>query len=416
MRRNIINLFLSLFVVLGVTSCSDDELGPTIFPHLTEDLDKGSATYQLDKFIYDNYLLNYNMRFDYRMSDTEADMNYNLIPASYSKSVDMAVLTKYLWYDVYEKAIANSTSDVVDKFFMKRYGPKMIMLVGVAAYNASSGTKVLGLAENGVKITLFNVDSLDINDSKNINERFFKTMHHEFSHVLHQNVAFSDDFKKISSGLYDPLNWQDKADEDVRSKGFITPYGSSDYNEDFVETIALYIVSTDEEWNTFMEQASIDYEELEVDAIGVDSEYQRALNDGTFIRIMSSIKTATGQMTSCKILRKAVEREYAEGDKVGVPIKDPETGDFIYKEVDKIDGKAVIEQKLNAVSTYLMDFFGIDLNALRHEVLSRTYVTKPDGSFLIKDGQYVNKLTYPAQNYPTVMDSLRSQVYSIPTE
>lgn len=410
MRKLILNTLALLSLSVGFTACNDDELGPTIFPEITEELDVNSATYPLDKFLYDNYLLPYNMKFDYRMQDIESNMNYNLVPASYENSIDMAVLIKYLWYDVYNKIVANSTSDAADKFFLKRYGPKMIMLVGSSAYNETSHTEELGLAEGGVKITLMKVNSLDINNIDDMNELFFKTMHHEFSHILHQTILFSENFGKISSGRYDALNWQEKQDLVVRSQGFITPYASKDYNEDFVETIAKYIVSTDEQWNKYLQEATFDYEELEVSATGQDSEYMRAKNDGTFIKPISAVMDEDNDTATVKILRYSVQREYKdENDKVGTPIL--VDGKPVYRyDLDGVDGKAIIEQKLGEVTSYLKDNFGIGLSDLRKEVLIRTYVTKPDGSFLIENGQYVNRLNWPTSNGELVIDSLRNQV------
>jgi hypothetical protein len=46
----------------------------------------------------------------------------------------------------------------------------------------------LGTAEGGLKITLYNAESLKPADLDNLNEYFFKTMHNEFSHILHQNI------------------------------------------------------------------------------------------------------------------------------------------------------------------------------------------------------------------------------------
>lgn len=417
MKKNILAAFALLMSLTGFVSCSDDELGPTIFPVLSEELDPNSSTYPLDRFLKENYLEPYNMRFDYRMSDTEADMNYNLVPASYENSVKMAVLIKYLWYDVYDEVIQNAVSKDIpnaDKFFLKRYGPKMIMLIGSPAYNASTGTKVQGLAESGVKISLFDVNSLDINDFELMNENFFRVMHHEFSHVLNQNVAFSDDFKETSSGLYDPMNWQDKQNEVVRSQGFITPYASSEYNEDFVETIAFYVVSTDEQWASFLDQASKDYEEIEVSAVRPNSttpsEYEVALSDSTFIRIISTISDVFGNPSSHKILRVSVQREGSE--ELSAPLRDEE-GNLIYRtDLDNVDGKAIIEQKLSEVKEYLYSGFGIDIDALRHEVLSRTYLTDDNGDFVIDNGKYINRLTYPIKSDPTktLIDSLVYQV------
>ena len=200
MKKIFLIYFFSAFI-LSLSSCRDEELGPTIFPVIEDVLDKDAPTYQLDKFVYDNYLENYNMRFDYKMKDTEVNMDYNLVPTSYTKSVDMAVLTKYLWYDVYNKVVENSTLDSKDKFFMKRYGPKMIVLVGSPAINATTGTEERGLAEGGVKITLYAVNEMDINDLSSLNDLYFRVMHHEFGHILNQSKLFTLDFEKISQWL-----------------------------------------------------------------------------------------------------------------------------------------------------------------------------------------------------------------------
>ena len=96
------------------------------------------ATYQLDKFLRENYLNVYNLDFRYKMQDVGTDMNYNLVPATYANSVDLAVLTKYLWFDVYGK--------IVYPDFLKLYGPRIIHLIGSPAYNPTSGTMILGLA------------------------------------------------------------------------------------------------------------------------------------------------------------------------------------------------------------------------------------------------------------------------------
>ena len=80
----------------GFASCSDDDLGDTIFntnPSV-DYLDKSSFTFPLDTFIKVNYNEPYNIRMIYRLEDKATDMSKNLTPATYDNSVDMAVLTK----------------------------------------------------------------------------------------------------------------------------------------------------------------------------------------------------------------------------------------------------------------------------------------------------------------------------------
>ena len=146
------NRFFNIFAVsaavcLSLASCSEDELGPTIFPDVPEEIDKDSYTYQFDTWLKQNYLDPYNLEFRYKMEDVGADMNYNLVPATYQNAQDLALLAKHLWFDVY--------NDVVGPNFLKEYGPRIIHLIGSPAYDPSTGTITVGLAEGGIKVSLF---------------------------------------------------------------------------------------------------------------------------------------------------------------------------------------------------------------------------------------------------------------------
>ena len=91
-RYYISALLLVAVTAMSLTSCGEDKLGPTIFPDVDETLDPQSYTYQLDKFLKENYLDKYNLTFLYKMPDISTNMNYNLVPAEYSNSIDLAVL------------------------------------------------------------------------------------------------------------------------------------------------------------------------------------------------------------------------------------------------------------------------------------------------------------------------------------
>ena len=84
-------------------ACSSDDLGPTIFPDVSDEPDPSSYTYKFDKWINKNFRDIYNVDFKYLMEDVEADMQYNLVPATYENARDLALLTKYLWYDSYKE-------------------------------------------------------------------------------------------------------------------------------------------------------------------------------------------------------------------------------------------------------------------------------------------------------------------------
>ena len=297
--------YLSLFgfSLFLLASCSNnDQLGPTIFDTTDYGLDSSSYSFKFDNYLVNKYRKPYNLNFIYKMEDKGTDMNYNLVPATYENAQKMAVLIKYLWFDVYAK--------VVNEDFLKSYGPRIIQLIGSPAYNPVNGTMILGLAEGGLKISLFRVNELNITDVNTMNEFYFKTMHHEFAHILHQKKTYPKEFNLISFANYEPFSWQDRDERVAQSLGFVSPYASSQTREDFVEVIANYIVKTDAQWNTILSNASKGW-----------------IINGTTI---------------------------TEG-----------------ADTDGVDGKAVILQKLSICRTWLKDSWNIDLDALRQEVQIR---------------------------------------------
>lgn len=116
-------LALVAIAAMSLSSCSEKGLDDTIFPDVSEELDPNSYTYKFDKWLKENYLDVYNLDFQYRLKDNETNMNYNLEPATLENAVDLAVLAKYMWFDVYEEVSGS-------KEFLKKYGPRILMLVG----------------------------------------------------------------------------------------------------------------------------------------------------------------------------------------------------------------------------------------------------------------------------------------------
>ena len=225
-------------IVLG--ACSEDKLDShSIFN--TESPERDA----FDTWLLLNYVVPYNIQFNYKYIDKESDNTYNLIPAEYDKCVAMAKLTKYLWIDSYNELLGET--------FIKTYCPRMIQLIGSKAYN-SQGSVVLGTAEGGLKITLYNVNELDVNNPNIdfLNTWFFKTMHHEFAHILHQTKNYSTDFNLISTDYQGPSWLNLESDEIANTMGFITRYASFSPDEDFVEIISNYITHDADYWENVL--------------------------------------------------------------------------------------------------------------------------------------------------------------------
>lgn len=238
-------IFLLCLVAWGFASCKDDQFTDSIYIDPVEEEDVW--TREFDLWLKEKFTIPYNVSLIYRLDDNATDPSYNIVPVSLGKADTVAHVALYLWYDVYDK--------VVGPDFLPTYGPKMLQLIGSAMINAAQGTEKLGYAEGGNKITLLKINEMKTYDMAQMNEYIFKTMHHEFSHILHQQKAYPKEFEQINPQDYDPNRWQDRTPAEALELGFITPYGSSQAREDFVETIANYIVKSDAEWNKNMQIA-----------------------------------------------------------------------------------------------------------------------------------------------------------------
>lgn len=244
----------ALIVTILLVSCKEDVFTDSIFSVEEESYSP------FEQWLQANFLDIYNLDFRYRMQDVGSNTNYNLVPTKLEQSMEMAILVKYLWFDVY--------AEVVDAEFLRKYGPRMIHLIGSAAYNPNQGTRILGTAEGGIKVTLYDCNRLTPDNIDYNNQYYFHTMHHEFMHILHQQKAIPKVYETLSAGYYDPMYWQEREDKNTANEaivrdhtayaplGFVTAYGSSQPREDFVELIACYITKPDAWWTKLMIDAA----------------------------------------------------------------------------------------------------------------------------------------------------------------
>lgn len=248
-----IKLFIFMVSVVLFAGCSDDKLdSKSIFD--TE----ATPQNEFDKWLKTNYVDTYNIRFNYRYSDKETNTSYNLAPASLDKAEALAIMMKHVWLDAYK--------EVMGEEFVKTYAPRVMQLLGSAAYN-SSGSIVMGTAEGGLKVTLYNVNVIDIDnpiiDSESpfvdktkgtydLNYWFFHTMNHEFCHIMTQKKNYSTDFQTVSAGSYKSSDWQNLNDSDAPALGFVSGYASSEYNDDFAEIFSQYVTHSEAAWQKIL--------------------------------------------------------------------------------------------------------------------------------------------------------------------
>ena len=243
--KKIYSLVLAAIVALSVTSCSnDDPKDDTIFPTTT------TANDPFDKWLEANYTYPYNVDFKYKMEDVYSDMKYHLVPADSAKSAKLAIITKFLWFDAYAECVGPD--------FVKANGPRIIHLIGSPAYNSGQGTMVLGTAEGGLIVTLYMVNKLTnqmLTDYDTMNEYYFHTMHHEFTHILNQKKPYSENFQHITESGYISGDWYRKNQRMANTQGFVTPYAMSEAREDFAEMLSVYVTTPPSGWQKIMTTA-----------------------------------------------------------------------------------------------------------------------------------------------------------------
>lgn len=246
MKKHIYNLFLLMLSVLFTTACSSDE----------PDYDRSVITIgntertEFDEWLEANFVNPYNIAFKYRYEDIESDLNYYVIPAEYNKAVKLAHLVKYLCVDTY--------NEIAGEDFTCEYFPKMFFTIGEWEYK-NNGSFILGTAEGGRKILLAGINYLDryLGNANMLNTYYFKTIHHEFTHILNQTKSIPPEFQLVTGNGYVADNWSEEPyDVTYLSRGFISDYAQHSYQEDFAEMMSIYITNDAQTWDALLNAAS----------------------------------------------------------------------------------------------------------------------------------------------------------------
>lgn len=260
MTTKYIGIAMAFMAATTLWSCSEDDLSSTsVF-----DGEETTEQSEFDKWLQENYVKDYNISFQYRYIDRESNMSYDVVPAEYDKSIGMAKLLKHVWLDAY--------TEVAGDVFVKKYAFKVVQLIGSFQY-LEDESRVLGTAEGGLKIMLYGINHLDLdnvlvdaddpfnqsegtgNTPLNCNYFYFHTMHHEFCHILTQTKDYTTDFRSISVGKYHASDWQTLSNATTAPDGFVSAYASKEYNEDFAEVYSTYVTSSDTGWQKVLTMA-----------------------------------------------------------------------------------------------------------------------------------------------------------------
>ncbi len=229
MKKTFLNISILALAVSLLVACSSsiEDVSPKV-----EGLGGEVLTKQpIDTWLESNFTKPYNIEVKYRWDAYEIPLNKTLVPPLLTKVQPVMEAVKAIWIDPYE---AEAGAE-----FIKKYCPKQYVLVGSLNWN-NNGTVVLATAEGGRKVVLYGVNEFDKKDVAGV-KQMLHTIHHEFGHILHQNILYPLPYKQITPGSY-TSNWYNVSDAQASSLGYITPYSMLNTDEDFVEVLSTMLV------------------------------------------------------------------------------------------------------------------------------------------------------------------------------
>lgn len=226
-----------IMVSMAVISCAHDEQPGDSQLDYTQPIRT-----ELDNWIATTYLNPYNINVQYKWNQNTVDNSRYLFPPTIDKVQPALEIVQTIWLKSY--------SEIGGADFVKKIAPREIVLVGGVNLN-SVGTRTLGLAEGGQRVTLFETDYIDQSDRENVSE-FIHTIQHEYIHILNQHKPFDEKaWARITPVGY-TADWYNYDIPESNEIGFITSYARSNINEDFAETASMILIYSKAEYAAFL--------------------------------------------------------------------------------------------------------------------------------------------------------------------
>ena len=229
---NTVKHLLFLVLVIQFLSCNKKEDLNYVQP-----AGLGGDTWEktaIDNWIYDSLTVPYNIAVKYKWDAWELQqLDRDVTPPDESKIISALSVLKQVWIYPY---IAETGSEV----FIKQFSPKQLILLGSVQYEANQ-TALLGTAEGGKSITFFDINQNYFPNKVSSVLEMIRAAHHEFAHILHQNIPYPPEFKTVYQrfGLDGySATWFNVSSQEALSNGYITPYASSGDIDDFAEMVA----------------------------------------------------------------------------------------------------------------------------------------------------------------------------------
>jgi substrate import-associated zinc metallohydrolase lipoprotein len=191
------------------------------------------STDEIDQYIESTYTEEFGVAVRYKYVDRYVDPTKRVTPPKRALVMPMLDFLFNFWIDPYLN-VENGES------FFRDHVPAEVVFIGSSIFN-DDGTVTLGTADAGARITLTEVNDIDVNNKEWV-LRQLGTIYHEFAHIVHQRYSLPPNFEEISpEGYTSSGSWYNLTNAEALERGFVSPYATSSYNEDFAEFVAFLL-------------------------------------------------------------------------------------------------------------------------------------------------------------------------------
>ncbi|MBP8793698.1 MAG: hypothetical protein KBH29_11010 [Lutibacter sp.] len=234
---NKIQLLVVLLAAFMFVQCESEDANSIYIPPVGTDL-----THPNDLYLYSNVGKSlfeiYGTAVRWRWNDNFIDPSQRAAPIDADFVIPTTELIEYLWIGPYA-SVGKPGIDFLNELF-----PSELQYMGSYIFQ-EDGTRILGFAEGGARISLLNLNNYDLKSRDwltNAGGGVLATVHHEFSHIVHQNYGIPVGFNTISES-YLGAGWSNGVtQEDAVKLGMTRNYGTLNEFEDFCEIISHFLV------------------------------------------------------------------------------------------------------------------------------------------------------------------------------
>jgi substrate import-associated zinc metallohydrolase lipoprotein len=264
----------SIMALVVTSSCYEEEKlnVPVKQTPITDD--------PIDLYVQENFIEKYGVAVRYKYVDRYVDPTKRVVPPRRELVIPMLDFLTELWIEPWVE-VPNG-----EKFF-KKHVPAEMVFIGSPIFN-DDGTVTLGTADAGARITLTEVNDINITNQAWV-FRQLGTIYHEFAHIVHQRYNLPPGWENISpQGYTSAGSWYNLSDEEALQRGFTSPYATSSFNEDFAEFVAFLLFEPD------FYEIYYDDEVCNGDADCIERNEGRALLRKKYTAILAHYKQHTG--------------------------------------------------------------------------------------------------------------------------